>query len=158
MQDLKGLKECTTLCYIEKDGQYLLIYRQGKTNDENDGKYIGVGGHIEKGETPEECVVREVLEETGLKLISYRLRGLITFVFEDKDEIAYLYTSDDVEGDLKECCNEGILKWIDKDKLLKLPIWEGDKIFLKLLDERDEYFSLKLVYDKDTLLEAKLLP
>lgn len=157
MQKIKGLKECTTLCYIEKDGQYLLMYRQGKSNDENDGKYIGVGGHVEKGETPEECVLREVLEETGLKLNSYRLRGLITFVFENKDEIAYLYTSDDFEGQPKEFCNEGILKWVDKDKILDLPIWEGDKIFLKLLNESDNYFSLKLVYNGDDLIESKIL-
>lgn len=148
---MKGYKECTTLCYIEKDGQYLMMHRERKINDENSGKYIGVGGHVEHGETPEECVVREVLEETGLKLNSYKLRGLITFSFEDKDELAFLYTSEDYEGEPKTECSEGSLTWVKKEKVTELPIWEGDKIFLDLLNKRQDYFSLKLVYKKDVL-------
>lgn len=154
---MHGYKECTTLCYIEKDDAYLLLYRRGKKQDENDGKYIGVGGHIEKGETPEECVYREVLEETGLSLTNYRLRGLLTFVFEQKDEIAYLYTADAFTGTLRDTCEEGELYWVPKNAILDLPIWEGDHIFLRLLQEEEEYFSLKLTYEKDNLTEAKLL-
>lgn len=140
--------ECTTLCYLIKDNKYLMLHRIKKRNDENVDKYIGVGGHLEKGETPEECVIREVKEETGLTLHSMKLRGLITFVFEKKDEFAWLFTSDDFSGEMIEC-NEGQLEWVEIDKVNELPLWEGDKIFFDLLNKSDEYFSLKLVYDKD---------
>lgn len=149
---MKGMKECTTLCYIEKDNKYLVMKRGKRAEDENSGKYIGVGGHIEDGETPEECIIREVFEETGLTLKSFKLRGLLTFTFEHKDEIAFLYTADDYDGELKVDCNEGELSWVDKTELLSLPLWEGDKIFLKRLVEDEEYFSLKLVYEKDKLV------
>ena len=153
---MNGLKECTTLCYIENDGKYLMMYRSKKKDDENKGKYIGPGGHLEPGETPEECVLREVKEETGLTLTDYKLRGLITFVFENKDELAFLYTSDKFEGTLNEDCNEGRLEWVDKDSLKSVPLWEGDKIFLRLLNERESYFSLKLVYEGDRLVSSEL--
>lgn len=154
---MKGAKECTTLCYIEKDGKYLLMHRPGSNPlDENSGKYIGVGGHMEKGESPEDCVIREVKEETGLSLKSYKLRGLLTFVFENKDELAFLYTSDDFEGTLSTDCDEGTLHWIDKSKVFDLPLWEGDKIFLDLLNTRSDYFSLKLVYENGKLISHSI--
>ena len=149
-------RECTTLCYIEKDDSYLMLHRTKKENDENHDKYIGVGGHIEDGETPEECVKREIFEETGLTANSIKLRGLLTFVFEDKDELAWLYTVEDFSGKIKNC-DEGELQWVKKKDILGLPLWEGDSIFLKLLQESDEYFSLKLVYENDKLVSSKLM-
>ena len=148
--------EITTLCYIEKDNKYLMLNRTKKKDDINSGKWIGVGGHFEKGETPNECVEREVYEETGLKLIKYCLRGILTFVADsDFVEYIWLYTADEFEGELTEC-NEGELAWIDKDKVLELNLWEGDKIFLKLLKEKEEFFSLKLEYEDGKLIDSKL--
>ncbi len=147
----------TTLCYIEKDGKYLLINRNKKSNDLNQGKFIGVGGHLEFGESPEECIKREVFEETGLLLNSFILRGFLTFEIDDYMEYAFLYTSDDFSGKINYDCNEGDLVWVEKSKLFDLPLWEGDKIFLKLLDTSNEYFSLKLVYKNDVLIESNLL-
>lgn len=154
-------KEFTTLCYLEKDGKYLMLHRTKKENDINKDKYIGVGGHIEHGESPEDCLIREVREETGYKLRSFKLRGLLTFVIDDYDEYSFLYTSDDFEvaeaDDAKnDSCDEGKLIWIFKEDVDKLPIWEGDKIFFNLLNVREDYFSLKLVYIKDVLKEAYL--
>ena len=148
--------EITTLCYIEKDNQYLMLNRVKKKEDINKGKWIGVGGHFNKGETPNECVRREVFEETGLTLKSLKLRGILTFI-ADKDFVEYiwLYTSNDFEGQLIEC-NEGILKWIDKDKVYDLNLWEGDKVFLKYLEEKSEFFSLKLEYKDDKLIRVTL--
>lgn len=147
-------QELTTLCYIERDNQYLMLHRTKKENDINKDKYIGIGGHIEHGETPGECIIREACEETGLTLINPRLRGLITFVIDDYDEYTYLYTCTEYEGTIHEC-NEGELQWIDKDKIETLPLWEGDKIFFKLLEERQDFFSLKLVYKDNELIEVK---
>ena len=188
--------ELTTLCYIERDNKYLMLHRVKKQNDINKDKYIGVGGHFEYGESPDECLLREVKEETGLILLSYRPRGIVTFIYGDPNipeervvEYMHLYTADRFEsssgivdedelsnredGTLSDVgeekpanddvvddyrlpeCDEGELIWIDKDKVYNLPVWEGDKIFFRLLEEREDYFSLKLVYDEDgKLLES----
>ena len=147
----------TTLCYIEKDDCYLMMHRVSKKNDINAGKWIGVGGHFEEGESPEECLLREAYEETGLTLTSYRLRGIITFSVDGWGcEYMHLYTADGFEGDLdaiEEKCTEGVLKWIPKDQIFDLNLWEGDRIFLKKLLETDEIFSLKLRYQEDTLVD-----
>jgi len=126
--------EITTLCYIENEGKYLMLNRNKKENDINEGKWIGVGGHFEEGETPNECIKREVLEETGLTLTSFRLRGILTFV-QNKNftEYIWLYTADGYKGQIKEC-NEGDLRWIDIEDLESVNLWEGDKVFLKLLE------------------------
>ena len=146
----------TTLCYIEKDNQYLMLHRISKKNDVNKDKWIGVGGHFEDRESPEDCLLREVKEETGLTLTSYRFRGIVTFICDDYPvEFMCLYTADGYEGRLKEC-DEGRLEWVDKDKLMELELWEGDKIFFRLLDEEAPFFSLKLVYDNGVLMEAVL--
>lgn len=144
----------TTLCYVEKDNKYLMLHRTKKENDINKDKYIGIGGHIEHGETPDECIIREAFEETGLKLINPKLRGIITFVIDDTDEYSFLYTCTDFSGTMHEC-NEGELEWIEKSRLEELPLWEGDKIFFKLLEEEKEFFSLKLVYVNDELVSVK---
>ena len=149
----------TTLCYIEKDGKYLMMHRVSKQNDLNQGKWIGVGGHFIEGESPEECLLREVKEETGLTLTSYRLRGIITFVSDEWGcEYMHLYTADAFEGNLgekeMEACSEGILKWVPKEEIFDLNLWECDKIFLKLLLENKGMFSLKLEYEGDTLVNS----
>ena len=142
----------TTLCYIEKDNKFLMLHRTKKENDLNEGKWIGVGGKFEKGETPEECLLREVKEETGLTLIKYRLRAVITFILNEwGTEYMYLFTANEFSGELREC-NEGDLQWVDKKDILKLNIWNGDKIFLKKLIEEDNFFTLKVVYDGDRLV------
>lgn len=152
---MAGEKVFTTLCYLERDGKYLMLHRTKKEKDINKDKYIGVGGHIEHGESPEECIKREIYEETGLEASNLKLRGLLTFVIDDFDEYSFLYTCEDFSGDLKEC-DEGELIWIPKEDVLKLPIWEGDKIFFKLLGERKDFFSLKLTYVKDELIGVKV--
>lgn len=146
----------STLCYIERDGKYLMLHRVKKENDVNHDKWIGIGGKFEDGESPEECVLREVKEETGLTLNSWRYQAVITFV-SDKWETEYmhLFWSDDFSGTLREC-DEGNLEWIEKEKLLSLPIWEGDKIFLRLMDEKPPFFSLKLRYEGEHLVDAAL--
>lgn len=140
----------TTLIYIEKDDKYLMLHRNKKENDINKDKWIGVGGHVEVNEKIDECVVREVKEETNLDLISYKLRGEVLFVLNEYEELMYVYTSKEFQGVLKEC-NEGTLEWIDKNKVLDLPIWEGDKLIFEGL-EKEEYFRLKLVYNNDLLI------
>ena len=147
----------TTLCYIEKDNKYLMLHRIKKEKDINKDKWIGVGGHFEAGESPEDCLLREVKEETGLTLTSWRFRGIVTFLSDECEEAEYmcLYTADEFEGELLPC-NEGMLEWVDKDKVTELPIWEGDKIFLQLLREDGEFFSLKLRYEGPQLVEAVL--
>ena len=149
--------EMTTLCYIEKDGCYLMLHRISKKNDVNKDKWIGVGGHFEQDETPEECLLREVKEETGLTLTSYRFRGIVTFISDAVGHAEYmcLYTADGFEGEMIDC-NEGTLEWVPKDEIYNLNLWEGDFIFHRLLDEDAPFFSLKLVYEGDTLIEARL--
>jgi len=150
--DLKN----TSLCYIERGRDYLMLHRVKKTADENKDKWIGIGGKFEEGESPEDCVLREVREETGLQLLSWRYRAIVTFVSDEwGTEYMHLFTSDSFEGEIKEC-DEGVLEWIDKEKLLSLPIWEGDKIFLRLLDSEAPFFSLKLCYKGDRLVSAAL--
>lgn len=151
------MKTClTTLCYIEKDDCYLLMHRVKKEKDINKDKWIGIGGHFEPKESPEECLKREVKEETGLILTSYRFRGIVTFVTETGlYEYMCLYTADGFEGELLEC-DEGILEWVPKHKLSNLNLWQGDYIFLRLLEEREEFFSLKLVYEGDALVQVAL--
>ena len=146
----------TTLCYIEKEDAYLMLHRVTKKNDENQDKWIGVGGHFEAGESPEDCLLREVREETGLTLTSFRFRGLVTFVSDQwGTEYMCLYTADGYEGDMTEC-NEGRLEWVEKEKIEDLNLWEGDKIFFRLLNEDHSFFSLKLVYQGDQLQHAIL--
>lgn len=146
----------TTLCYIEHDDQYLMLHRVKKENDENHDKWIGVGGKFEEGESPEDCLLREVKEETGLTLREYCLRGIITFVSNEwGTEYMYLYTATKYEGTLIEC-DEGELVWVPKDKLSELKLWEGDRIFLRLLDEEKRFFSLKLHYEGEKLAETVL--
>ncbi len=147
----------TTLCYIRNDrGQTLLIHRIKKENDLNHDKWIGVGGKFEDKESPEECLVREVLEETGLMLTSYRYRGIVTFVSDEWDtEFMHLFTADGFTGELCRC-DEGVLEWVDNDKVASLPTWEGDRIFLQLLEQDAPFFSLKLVYAGDRLTYAAL--
>ena len=148
--------KATTLCYIEKDGCYLMLHRTKKKNDVNEGKWIGIGGHIEENEAPDECILREVKEETGLTLLNLRPRGLVTFVSDVwEGEWMHLFTSDRFEGTLTEC-NEGVLKWIDKNEITNLALWEGDRIFLNLLTKDIPYFHLKLVYEGETLKNAVL--
>lgn len=146
----------TTLCYIKKDEQYLMLHRIKKENDINQWKRIGVWGHFEYGESPEDCLIREVKEETGLTLKDFQFRGIITFNNEENpSEYMFLYTSNNFEGTLKEC-NEGELQWIDKKEIKNLTLREGDKIFLKLLEETKDFFSLKLIYKKGELVEYYL--
>ena len=146
----------TTLIYIERGEEYLMLHRTKKENDCNRDKWIGIGGKFERGESPEECALREAKEETGLTLTSYRYRGIVTFVSDRwEPEYMHLFTADGFDGALKDC-DEGELAWIKKKDLLALPAWEGDKIFLHLLDEDTPFFSLKLRYEGETLAEAKL--
>ena len=150
----------TTLCYIEKDEKYLMLHRVLKKNDINKDKWIGVGGHFEKGESPEDCLLREVKEETGLTLTSYQFRGIITFTFssqgkETDTEYMCLYTANGYEGELISC-SEGNLEWVNIKDVFSLKLWEGDKIFFRLLKEGRPFFSLKLVYQDDELREAVL--
>ena len=152
----------TTLCYIEAVGKYLMLHRVAKVkkDDPNAGKWIGVGGHFEDGESPEECMLREVQEETGLIPVAWKQRGIITFV-SDQWETEYMHlftaqlTSEDVARELPEC-DEGVLAWVDKSAVMTLPLWEGDKVFLKLLDTEETFFSLKLCYQGEKLMNAIL--
>ena len=146
----------TTLCYIEKENKYLMLHRTSKKKDGNKDKWIGVGGHFEEGESPEECLLREVKEETGLELTSYQFRGIVTFISDEwPDEYMCLYTADRYTGDIGNC-DEGELVWVEKEKIMDLNIWEGDKIFLKLLMENQPFFSLKLEYKGDKLVNTVL--
>ena len=146
----------TTLCYIERDGCWLMLHRVKKENDENRDKWIGIGGGIEEGESPEDGVRREVLEETGLTLRSQQYRGLITFVSDEwGTEYMHLFTSVEFAGELTDC-DEGKLEWVRKEDVFRLPIWEGDRIFLKKILTDDGFFTLKLVYRGEKLAEAIL--
>ena len=146
----------TTLCYPERDGKYLMLHRTKKEHDENRDKWIGIGGKFEFGESPEDCMLREVLEETGLTVTAFRYRGIVTFVSDEWGcEYMHLFDASDWAGICKEC-DEGELAWIDKSKLFDLTLWEGDRIFLKLLDSDEPFFSLKLTYRGEALVEAVL--
>ncbi len=152
-----NVQNLTTLCYIEKDGCYLMMHRISKKNDVNKDKWIGVGGHFQVNESPEECLLRETKEETGLTLTNYRLRGIVTFICDKLPEAEYmhLFTADAFEGELTSC-DEGTLEWVPKPDIYHLNLWEGDIIFHRLLDEDAPFFLLKLVYEGDKLAEAKL--
>ena len=147
----------STLCYIENEqGEYLMLHRVKKEHDANHDKWIGIGGKFEEGESPEECVLREVREETGLTLTDYRYRGLVTFVSDRwETEYMHLFTATDWYGEEKDC-DEGELEWVFKSALEELPLWAGDKIFLRLLRENAPFFSLKLRYEGETLVYAAL--
>ena len=151
------MERLSTLCYIEQDGKYLMLHRTVKKNDVNKDKWIGVGGHFEHGESPEECLLREVKEETGYTLTSWKYRGIVTFVYgEDTVEYMSLYTADRFTGEPIEC-DEGELEWVDKKNIPALELWEGDKIFFRLLDMEREFFSLKLVYNRSDVLQYAAL-
>ena len=145
----------TTLCYIEHNGSYLMLHRTKKENDQSHDKWLGIGGKFEDRESPEECILRETREETGLTLTSYRYRGIVTFVSDIwETEYMHLFTADGFTGTLIDC-DEGDCVWISREKLLSLPMWEGDRIFLNLLfDPEHPFFSLKLEYQGDTLVYA----
>ena len=149
--------QITTLCYIEQDGKYLMLHRTKKKHDINENQWIGVGGHAEGTEGPEECLLREVKEETGLTLTSYRFRALITFVSDKQEpEMMCLFTADAFTGKLITC-DEGELVWVDKREVPKLPTWEGDAIFLeRLLADEERFFTLRLVYEGDKLVEKSV--
>ena len=147
----------TTLCYIEKDNKYLMLHRVKKQSDMNEGKWIGVGGHVESQETPEECLIREVKEETGLTLTSYKLHGLVTFLNSQyESELMCVYTADGYTGELIDCA-EGDLYWVHKSAVPELPTWEGDREFLNLLLSGEKrFFSMKLRYEGEKLVEKKI--
>ena len=146
----------TSLCYIERNGSYLMLHRTKKQNDENHDKWIGIGGKFEPCESPEDCVVREVREETGLELVRPEYRGIITFVLDGKFiEYMHLFYADNFSGSVMEC-DEGVLEWVRKSDMNSLPHWKGDEIFLELLDRKVPFFSLKLVYSGGILEQAVL--
>lgn len=156
---MRKMKFCT-LCYIERDDKYLMLHRVSKKNDINKDKWIGVGGHFEDLESPDECLIREVREETGYELKDFDFRGIVTFVYGKKNEefieYMHLFVGRNVVGEPIEC-NEGVLRWVDKKEVLNLNLWEGDRIFLRLLEERKAFFSLKLVYGEDESLKEAVL-
>lgn len=137
----------STLCYIEKDGKVLLLYRNKKENDPNEGKWIGVGGKIEEGETPDTCVIREVREETGLILTDYSYCGKVRFISEawDEEEM-YLFSATGFTGEISRDCDEGELSWVEKDRVADLPMWEGDRYFLKEMTDGRRDIDMTLVY------------
>ena len=146
----------TTLCYLERGDEYLMLHRTKKKNDENHDKWIGVGGKFEANESPEDCMRREILEETGLTVTDYRYRGIVTFVSDlYETEYMHLFTVSGWTGEAREC-DEGELAWIQKQKLFDLTLWQGDRIFLELLQKDVPFFSLKLTYQGDELIEAVL--
>lgn len=146
----------TTLCYLERGGSYLMLHRTKKEHDINEGKWIGVGGGMEEGESPEDGVRREVREETGYEMLSWRYRGVVTFVPDrGEGEYMHLFTCDRFSGE-EIVCNEGDLAWVRREDVPSLPCWEGDRIFLRLLEQEHPFFSLKLVYTGDALSAAVL--
>lgn len=146
----------TTLCYLERDGKWLMLHRIKKKNDINEGKWIGVGGKFEEAESPEECLIREVKEETGYTLHSWNYRGIITFVSDRwESEHMHLFTSDDFSGSCSPC-DEGVLEWVPIEEVMSRNLWEGDRIFLRLLLDGASFFSLKLVYEGDSLVYKAL--
>lgn len=148
----------TTLCYLEQDGAWLMMHRIKKEQDLNKDKWIGVGGKFEPFESPEECLCREVREETGLTLRRWQYRGIVTFVLDQLTEYMHLFTADRWEGEMipGDACREGVLEWVPKSRVPQLSIWEGDKIFFRLLEQQRPFFSLKLVYRRDRLVQAVL--
>ena len=145
----------TTICYIEQDGNYLMLHRTKKENDQSHDKWLGVGGKFDKDESPDECILREVKEETGLTLTSYQLRGVMTFVSDIwETEYMFIYTADEFEGELAEC-SEGDLQWIKKTEVMILKLWEGDKIFLKKLIDGDGFFTVKMEYEGEKLVKVQ---
>ena len=143
----------TTLCYIEKDNKYLMLHRSSKKNDGSQGKWMGIGGHFEEGESPYECVVREVNEESGLTLVSPKYRAIVTFDSDEyESEQMHLFTCDSFIGEVGKC-DEGELCWIDKNEVKGLNMWNGDLVFLNLLDTEPDFFSLKLKYKGEELQE-----
>ena len=147
--------QLTTLCYIIRDGKVLLLYRNKKENDLNEGKWVGVGGKFLEGETPDDCLLREVMEETGLRLTKFRLHGVVTFVSDCwENEYMFLYSGQDFEGELKTDCPEGTLAWVPFHDVLSLPMWDGDPYFLKPLLAGQEHINLKVVYQGNTLVEV----
>lgn len=144
----------TVLCYLKKDNQYLFMLRNKEKNDLNEGKWIGIGGHIEVGESKEEALIREVKEETGFSINSFTYRGEILFINNDYQEIMYVFTSDDYSGEMIEC-DEGELFWIDKDKIFDLNLWEGDRYFLKPLLNSDKMIKFEMIYKDKELVEVK---
>lgn len=145
----------TTLCYIENGNSYLMLHRIKKKNDENQGKYVGIGGHFLENESPYECVVREAKEETGLDIVPI-YRGIVTFVSDKYEcEQMHLFTCKQYSGN-QIVCNEGTLEWIEKSDLNKIPMWQGDYIFFELLEKRSDFFSLKLEYQGDTLVSYSI--
>ncbi|MBQ9544281.1 MAG: 8-oxo-dGTP diphosphatase [Clostridia bacterium] len=146
----------STLCYLERGNKYLMLYRNKKRSDPNGGKWIGVGGKLEENESPPDCLIREVREETGLELESYEYRGIVTFVSDKwETEQMHLFTSRDFSGTLS-VCDEGDLEWIEKSRVASLPLWEGDRVFLPLLESEKKFFSLKLCYEGEKLVNAVL--
>ena len=146
----------STLCYIEKDKEYLMLHRTKKKNDINKDKWIGIGGKFEDGESPEECIIREVKEETGLTLNTYKLRCIVTYVSTNwETEYMFVFTSNDFTGELMEC-NEGDLQWVRKDRVTELNTWEGDKIFIEKIQKDNNFFTVKFNYDGDKLIKYDL--
>lgn len=147
----------TTLCYIKKDGAYLMIHRVKKKNDMNKDKWLGVGGKLEEGESPFDCAKREIKEETGLTVDKLRYHGIITFVSDlYGTEYMHLFSATEFEGDIDYNCDEGTLEWVKIENVYSLPIWEGDKIFFELMEKEDRFFSLKLCYEADKLVSHTL--
>ena len=147
----------TTLCYIEKDGKYLMLYRNKKKNDPCEGKWVGIGGKFEEGETADECLIREVFEETSLKLLKYEFRGIVHFKSDVlPDEDMYLYTASEWENEESTfICPEGELKWILKENVLSLNLWEGDKFFLEPLINGEDSIEITCIYEGDKLIEVR---
>ena len=146
----------STLCYLERSDEYLMLHRVKKVNDMNHDKWIGIGGKFEDKESPEDCLLREAYEETGLTLTDYRYRGIVTFVSDRwPTEYMHLFTADGFTGEIKDC-DEGVLEWLHRTKLREIPHWEGDDIFLDLIETDAPFFSLKLCYEGDTLVWAVL--
>lgn len=146
----------STLCYIYKDDECLMLHRTKKENDQSHDKWLGIGGKFEDKESPEDCALREIKEETGLTVTDYRYRGIVTFVSDEwETEYMHLFTADGFTGNIIEC-DEGDLEWVKKKDVIKLPMWEGDRIFLDLIERDDHFFSLKLVYKGDRLMDAVL--
>ncbi len=149
---------CTD-CYIQKDGKTLMLYRNKKENDINEGKYIGVGGKFEGNESPEECVIREVMEEAGVTLKSFKMRGTLTFDIKEPNHeplLIFLFTATEYEGEITKDCPEGQLRWVDTEKITELNIWEGDKLFWKWLQDDTGFFSAKFEYKGDTLMDYQV--